>query len=307
MLGFPKPKDKQNQAEIIQSLEKTSNWLNAAAHKLEPQMQKLQQIIGNQNDSIRLELSIMACTLIEKCAWHFSPCLSTLLEITISLSHDKNSDISNRCLKTYRNIANNVSIETILEDMLLKILIKLPRIICTGGEIEQISNFILFKGILNLLSELKFKIIILNQNILEQITSILLSAVELEVNIELLQNEYSIRFIDDDTQNVFAKLPWKKFKYLQNLNLMKEIEEICQIIGNSDILLNHLLNLFIRKTTVSNEIIILLIYLLKNTLKKKDFIKTVLDEFVDNVHFDLAIQSNQTHELEKIDVILFYK
>lgn len=250
--------------------------------------------MANENPQIQLELATMSCTLIEKCSKYMEPCLPELFEITIALSQINDSNISTLCHSTLQKSISNLDI---IENILHSHLIKMPRILMTGTADEQTSALRLFKGILQMFADTKLKIIFSNSELLNKIIGILLTAVELEKSTELLHEEYSIRQFDQYVE--CGKFPWKLFKNLTAQQVELEIADTCQIIGQStasNIFTNYLLDLFHETDRNCNEIIVLLQLTIPHS-NDKEIIDLCLDALLNDIHWELAIQSNQNTAL----------
>lgn len=236
--------------------------------------------------------------------------LSTLLEILITLSQDGNTEISEQCKATLNHIHSfklSQHVE-IMEQLFHLHIIKLPRIICSGSEEEQTASFLLLKGLLlNLSKAHKLKTLFTCSNTLEQMISILLSALELDRSMDLLKEEHSLRSVHTSMIN---KIAWKSFSNLRNDHLIEIIRHCCQILGISDaddLIIDHLLDLFSMDVSSCNEIVVLLQMMLfgqNGDEFRNSKIEMCLESFLAEKHWTLAIQANQSTNLEMVEVDL---
>lgn len=238
-----------------------------------------------------------------------TPCIPNLMETIISLSEDENELVSKKCsecLKTLLTANDNFQLlENILKLFNLH-LIKLPRIVYRGEENEQIAALTLLKGQIRLLSNgERLKIIFNNEQTLSTLIQILIAAVELEHSNELLLDEYAIR--DHTSQSIFRNdsLPWKKnYKNLNNPILHKQVKEICDILGKSNvmyILVNYILDAIKTDVRNCNELIILLNYVIVENEIKLNVLETIFEELLEEIHWDLTIHANDNYILDQTD------
>lgn len=231
-------------------------------------------------------------------------CMPCLIEISLSLSQDEDKDIAKLCSSTLESIGttSNVDVVELIFHTHLK---RLPRILLTGDEEEQLGAVLLLHGLVTCLEEKQMKILLSNLDTMESLMQILLAALELDhITMDLLQNEHSLRTVDP----TINRLPWKRFKNLRHPRVEHELEKICKIIGRStaaEIVVDYLLDLFKTNATNCNETIVLLqMILCCGGVKSNTYwIQACLEEFLLDIHWDLSIQADQTTNLEMEEVV----
>lgn len=230
------------------------------------------------------------------------------METIISLSEDENKSVSSKCsdcLKTLLTKHENFELLENILNLFNSHLIKLPRIIYRGEENEQIAALTLLKGQIRLLSNGdRLKIIFNNEQTLSTLIQILVSSVELELSNELLLDEYAIR--DHTTQSIFKddSLPWKNYKNLKNPILHKQVKEICDILGKSNVMyifVSYILDAIKTDVRNCNELIILLNYVIIENDIKVNVLETIFEELLEEIHWDLTINANDNYILNKTD------
>lgn len=230
------------------------------------------------------------------------------METIISLSEDESESVSKKCsdcLKTLLRTNENFQLLENILNLFNSHLIKLPRIIYRGEENEQIAALTLLKGQIRLLSNgERLKIIFNNEQTLNTLMQILISSVELEYSNELLLEEYATR--DHTAQSMFRNdsLPWKNYKNLKNPVLHRQVKEICDILGKSNVMficVNYILDAIKTDVRNCNELIILLNYVIDENEIKLNVLETIFDELLEEIHWDLTIHANDNYILDKTD------
>lgn len=228
------------------------------------------------------------------------------MDTIISLSEDENELVSKKCSDCLKILLTTQENFQLLENILNLFntnLIKLPRIIYRGEENEQIAALTLLKGQIRLLSNgERLKIIFNNEQTLSTLIQILISSVELEFSNELLLDEYAIR--DHTSQSIFKNdsLPWKNYKNLKNPVLQKQVKEICDILGKSNVMyifVSYILDAIKTDVRNCNELIILLNYTIVENEIKLNVLETIFEELLEEIHWDLTIHANDNYILNK--------
>lgn len=287
----------KSKLDYIESMKRTTEWLQAASRKIQPVIENLQKLIGNKNKQVRVELAKFADCLLQHCSRNMSSCIAPLLQIVIAVEVDANTVIS-------RNYSFNAEIIDMIDQIFLTHLIKMPRIICTGDEEDQTAGFSLLCSLLDVLTTTKrVDICLANANILNSLVSVLLTSVELQRPSQLLEEEHSIRVIDEeliDDRPLRNPTPWKEFKHLQNQSMSQKIQRTCQLLSiNAEIrelVLDVLLKSFRSNSRNCNEILVLFQYLMPTSktevLSSSDLL--ILEEILGQTHWELTLQATTT-------------
>lgn len=227
-----------------------------------------------------------------------------MVEILLALSQDEDQSISELCDTAIRTSLQELAFQDVVEQIFITHIIRLPRIIAVGDEEEQIGAMLLFKGLIQSLRQANLKMILAVKNTLERFVAVLISAVELQREMSLLLEEYSLRNVDE-ADGYVAVSTWKQFKNLRNQTIVDHFRSICKLIGTSnasDVIVGYLLERLPENVTSCNEIIVLLQFLL-NSNDHKTSIFNCLEDFLLDIHWHLAIQANTTTEMAMEEVV----
>lgn len=230
------------------------------------------------------------------------PCIPPLLEINVTLLDTK----ANRLLSIY-----NENVIDIIEDCLLAHLIRLPRIIHTGSDEEQLAGFAQFRGFVKLLHQAKrLKITLSNENVLGNFIANLLLAVELERPNSLFEmNPNSNKAIDPTQEGVLSNhenTPWKIFKNLQQNEIVHEIHAICMCIREQmetyNFILAHLSELLMKNSANCNEALVLIQIFAASSPEQPDPCESLHESILDSLHRDFRWQLvTQINENTSVD------
>lgn len=164
----------------------------------------------------------------------------------------------------------NENIIDIVEQLFMDHLMRLIRVTHTGDEEEQMANILLLRGFIFILSKAnRLKITLLNEKILENFMNVLLSMVELDRPMNLLEENNNIYDLTEKRpENVQSLVrmrhntPWKSFRNLRNTRLIKEIASICECLSANDavniIILEYLLELLTKNSINCNEVLVII-------------------------------------------------
>lgn len=233
------------------------------------------------------------------------PLVNHLLEILLALSQDEDQSISKLCNTTVRTTLQELSYRDFVEQTFITHIIRLPRIISVGDEEEQIAGMLLLKGLLVTLRHTNLKRIFAVQDTLDRFVAVLVSAVELQRDMSLLQYEFSLRNVDENDECVMVST-WKQFKNLRSRAIVEHFQSICELIGSSnasEVVVGYLLERLPDNVSICNEIIVLLQYLLYSN-DHKTSICNCLEDFLLDIHWHLAVQANKTTNMEMVEVKL---
>lgn len=225
-----------------------------------------------------------------------SPCIAALLEIQIAVQ-----DIVEERMETVYIMKEQIV--DVVEQIFLTHLTKLPRIIFTGDEDEQMAGFHLLNGLIKVLSQTEnIKVCLANEPILNKLTTALLAAVELDRPNQLLHEEHSIRIIDQQSiecSKLRTATPWKIFKNLRNPSSAEKIHSVCQLLSKNkhtkELILDSLLRSFSANSTYCNEILVLFQYFIPLNEEKVEWSSldaSILEELFLNHHWCLGLRAS---------------
>jgi hypothetical protein len=296
-------KNQEKKREFFSSVERTDEWLQAAARKMVPTIKSLAKIRGSQSAVIRKELAVLSSLLVELCSKNLRYALPDLLENLIALSHDPNKDtamVCKRALKQFIDTQKYLDVWSELETLLYNHLLTIPRIMNRCEESEQIAALTLLLGYLTFLSNETLKVIVNQQHILEILVQALIACAELELPIELLETGYAIP--DIDQTNRLGKQSWKKYKHLKSDVVESTFRVVCQAIGQSVIfgrVVGYILDNMLENVVVCNEFLAILCEICAgidgggSSVEQKRNTAAILDELANDLHWNLEIRPNK--------------
>lgn len=309
----------QLKGDYMKTTLKSPEWIEAAVSKILPIMQVLNHLQVNDNLNIRKELASLFCCLLDKCSINMRKCVPNLIESLVALSEDECERIREKCLCSLLNFMQNHSdISESLEELFVKHLTRLPRVIHRAKDSEQQINFLLLKGFLKLLIAIDSKTILLNQQIFEKLLMVLISACELDHqnSNDLLKEEYIIYNFGKDNKNMQHVDFWKKYKNIESQLNKGIIIDICALLSDpctSSLLLNSVLdNLTSAKydsgsntlLNLINNLILSLINKDNITEEQQKLLKLILEEVLMEWHWDLDIFIENIPNIERDEVII---
>lgn len=172
-------------------------------------------------------------------------------------------------------------------------LIRLPRIIFTGDETEQIVAFRQLHGIVRLLHDTnRLKITMSNDDITQKFMRVLLLTVELERDNKLLEVNNHIYDVNDASgvvQSIHIA-PWKNFKNLRSSKIMSEIRRAFICINEQNqtytFILEYLLKLLAKNAINCNEALVLIQLFLDCREEHSDTTKSLHLSILENLLLD---------------------
>lgn len=304
-------------SDFLKNTLKSPEWIEAAVSKIQPIMLVLNHLQVNDNLNIRRELASMFCCLLDKCSISMRKCVPNFIESLVALSEDECEPIREKCLCSLFNFMQNHSnISESLEELFVKHLTRLPRVIHRGEDSEQQINLLLLKGFLKLLISIDSKTILLNQQIFEKLLIVLISACELDhqnTN-DLLKEEYIIYNFGKDNKKMQHVEFWKKYKNIDSQLNIGIILDICALLSDpctSSLLLNSILDdlTSAKYDSSSNTLLNLINNLILSLIKKeniteeqKKLLKLILEEVLIEWHWDLDIFIKNIPNIERDEV-----
>lgn len=226
--------------------------------------------------------------------------MPVLLEINISLS--------NKYRKSSQYIYNDCIID-VAEELFISHLVRLPRIIYTGDEEEQMANILQLNGLVTMLCKTdRLKITLSIEGILDNFMASLLSIVEIDRVNGLLEENNNIFDVDDKTPENINSLTllrnhtqWKSYKNLRNNELLREVLCICDCISKLEpinvLILEYLVKLITQNSVNCNEAIIIVQMMIPNAFDNADPCSSLhfelLEELFTEFRWDLATETTE--------------
>ncbi|XP_075147461.1 telo2 interacting protein 1 [Haematobia irritans] len=299
----------------LQDEGRTWEWIQASSKKLRTVFIETNILRSHTSTKIRQEYAQMCAHLIQTCAHNnLRENFILILESVVAFTEDDDIHIRNLsrdCIERLQSIHPNVPIFDESAELLFdEHMTKLPRIIQRYNESEQYSEFIFLKGFLKSLSPNKLQLLFSIPKNLEMFCMCLLSALELNVSIDLLDEEYTLRDIDVECDYMESNnLPWRRFKHMNSERCVKCVRDIFCILGRTPILnrivINYFMELLQMESPAVNEILLVLLWL--STAKDKggdfrysglDLVKMLLSELLDDKHWHLSLEPDQGTRLK---------
>ncbi|XP_055617312.1 TELO2-interacting protein 1 homolog [Toxorhynchites rutilus septentrionalis] len=190
-------KDSKAKEEYFCNTTRSREWLLEAEKKVHAVLVTISHQRGAEEESIRQEYARMNAELLQKCATNMPTCSVIFLESLLALSQDDSSKVRDICEEGLKRLSQSgVSFgPSRMDELFYDSLQPIVRTIYRGEETEQIASFRLLKGYIHFLSEHQLSLILSNQEILNQLVSILVCGAELDQTDELVRREYvSYRF-----------------------------------------------------------------------------------------------------------------
>lgn len=300
---------------------RTVEWTEASSKKLRLIFSETSILRSHTSTKVRKEYADMCCLLIQNCAHNLKENFVFMLETVVALTEDDDIHIRNlcrSCVNHLQSIQLNASFFDENSEILLdEHLTKLPRIIQRSDESEQYTEFIFIKGFFKSISCHKLQLLLSIPQNLEMFCMCLLSALDFNISLNLLVEEYSLRDIDIDSEYMEAsKLPWRNYKYITSERCVKCLEDICTTLGRipvlNRIIVDHLMEMLQQQNPAINEILLVMLWLSTakdkdKTFKYNDFemAKQLLNELLDDKHWHLALGPDIATKLKtkKVNVI----
>lgn len=207
----------------------------------------------------------------------------------------------------------NENIVDIVEQLFVDHLMRLIRVTHTGDEEEQMANILLLRGFISILSKAKrLQITLSNATILENFIIVLLSLVELDRPMKLLEENNNIYDLTEKrAENVHSLVrlrdntPWKSFQNLRNAKLINEIASICECLSLNDtvhiFILEYLLELLTKNSINCNEALVI-VQMVVNSIDKDGSSESlhivILEELLHEFRWYLATDISEASKPE---------
>lgn len=257
--------------------------------------------------SIQLFRNIRFVQMVFNCYFrfrHLNACIPALLELNITLYGE---------MAQQSELVFNENIIDIVEQLFVDHLMRLIRVTHTGDEEEQMANIHLLRGFISMLSKAnRLKITLSNEKILENFMIVLLSMVELDRPMKLLEENNNIYDLTEKrAENVQSLVrlrdntPWKSFQNLRNTKLIKEIASICECFSTNNavniFILEYLLKLLTKNSINCNEVLVI-VQMMVNSFGKNGSSESlhivILEELLHEFRWNLATEVSEVSKPE---------
>ncbi|KAH8407125.1 hypothetical protein KR222_007566 [Zaprionus bogoriensis] len=309
----------QNEERLkkLQDNLRSAQWIAATSKRMRPIFVETSLLRAHESITVRRTYAEMCCLLLRNCAHNLKSNFIHLLESVLALSEDEETSIAKLCQATLSQLQQQPSCSDIFDEnaelLLDAHLSKWPRILHRCDDSEQFAELLFFKGFLRNLSADKLQLLLLVPKNLELFVMCLLSALDQRTSRDLLNEEYSLRRIEQGSPKhliaQFAKLPWRQFKYLSSQRCVRAVYDICALLGVEPAL-NHLIfdfcqDLVEQRSPSMNESILLQILLVapqQGAARASRLVLAdlLLDQILAEDHWHLALQPDASWRL-KVD------
>ncbi|KAK2588803.1 hypothetical protein KPH14_001678 [Odynerus spinipes] len=253
--------------KFLKSTTRNREWLNAAAVKLNILVQEMNALRKHSHYKVRKELAANISLLITTCTRNMKPSIMELIEYLISLSEDDHKEVREEAEKALHKVnesyMQNVDMRPLielLEESFYKLLTKLPRIVRSSDDSEQLAGLNHLSGYLRLLGKERLPAIIQSAAHVQRLLQALVYTVEIDCSGITLLEDIGIKDLDDLTpQNQTDS--WRQFKFIQDNRCKEKIFMICKLLGTySDlrILVDNILQIMCDVPHHRKELIFLL-------------------------------------------------
>ncbi|KAL2746836.1 TELO2-interacting protein 1 [Vespula maculifrons] len=223
--------------KLLNSTTRNQEWLNAAAIKLSVLIQAMSSLRKHSHYKVRKELATSISLLITMCARNMKPSIMELIEYLISLSEDDNKEVKEEAKKaldkineSYMQNINMRPLIELLEESFYKLLTRLPRIVRSSDDSEQLVGLNHLCGYLRLLGKERLPAIIQSAAHVQRLLQALLYMIEIDCSDITLLEDIGIKDLDNLTHHSQIR-SWRQFKFIQDICCKEKIFTICELLG----------------------------------------------------------------------------
>lgn len=316
--------ENEERLKFLQTNLRSAQWMEVTSRRMSGIFVDTCILRAHSSVIVRRQYAEMCCLLLKRCAHSLKCNFIYLLESVVALSQDEDNDIANMCQANLAELQTMPSCAAIFdenaEQLLDSHLNKWPRILQRCDDSEQFAELLFFKGFLRNLSANKLQVLFLLPKNLDLFVMCLLTAFDQRSSPTLLNEEYALRRIQEDTTREVkaqcAKLHWRQFKYLSSTRCINTLYDIAAILGTEPSI-NRLVfdvchELIERRNSAMNESILLMTTMITSQQRIARESRLILAElFVDQLlaeeHWHLALQPDAAWRLkvEKVGISLF--
>ncbi|XP_066261466.1 TELO2-interacting protein 1 homolog isoform X2 [Euwallacea similis] len=303
-----KLKGKKEIDQYLKNTIRNGEWYQHNDSNLNVNLKKLYKLTYHSDDKVRIELFMMASTIIRDCAGTIPQSVSTLLEYLIMLSQDSVNDIINSSIKAIQSFSQTLSscyfqsVFEHLEDGFYKSLTSLPRTFNSIDDEEKIANLNLIIGYIYLFGNNNLNQIVLSPGILQTLLENLLHIIALEAcNISLLE-EYNLK--DLTSQHISGKRPWINFRYFKDDCIQAKLVSLAKNLSKPEsfeVICDCLMGKFRYEEAKKKEVICLLNTFIFGLEANISLIKSILNLYMEDPLNDLNyVLDSEEFTLEQI-------
>ncbi|XP_030369469.1 uncharacterized protein LOC115620397 [Scaptodrosophila lebanonensis] len=298
---------KQHHAEL-----RSAKWISETSQRMRPIFVGTSILRAHNSVKVRKEYAEMCCLLLRHCAHNLKHNFIHLLEVVVALSEDEEPSIAEICQSTLSALQQLPSRAGVFDEnaeiLLDTHLNKLPRILHRWDDNEQFAELLFFKGFVRNINSDKLQLFLLVPKNLDLFVMCVLTALDLQTTRDLLNEEYSLRSIQESSDNkLLQKLHWRQFKYLRAKRNVDILYDIVMLLGCKEAL-NHLIfdyciDRIQQRSSVMNEAILLLTLLVpsrENRLSNNHQIlaEQLLEQVLNEEHWNLALKPDSLWHLK---------
>ncbi|EDW15512.1 uncharacterized protein LOC6573992 [Drosophila mojavensis] len=307
--------ENEERLKFLQTNLRSAQWMEVTSRRMSGIFVDTCILRAHSSVIVRRQYAEMCCLLLKRCAHSLKCNFIYLLESVVALSQDEDNDIGNMCQANLAELQTMPSCAAIFdenaEQLLDSHLNKWPRILQRCDDSEQFAELLFFKGFLRNLSANKLQVLFLLPKNLDLFVMCLLTAFDQRSSPTLLNEEYALRRIQEDTTREVkaqcAKLHWRQFKYLSSTRCINTLYDIAAILGTEPSI-NRLVfdvchELIERRNSAMNESILLMTTMITSQQRIARESRLILAElFVDQLlaeeHWHLALQPDAAWRLK---------
>lgn len=300
-------KPMEERLKTLQTLERSNAWLGASSRKLRKTLRGMDRIRASSSSQVREEFATMCCTLIEKCYKYLNANFNIFLENVFALSQDEDQRIRAICVDFLGRVNEDPVLSPILsasvDELLQMHLVKLPRVINRWDDTEQLTEFLFWKGLVDNTSDDILAAAFTVDKKCKQFCDCLFQALELKLDNELLKEEYAIRDVEEDINEV-KPFYWRRFEKINDERVIALIKDIVSALGQmqkvGSMLINHLWKILEHDLPDINEVILIYVFLLNDFLPYDPHLENhifTLQELLEERRWNLELRANEMPRL----------
>ncbi|XP_034660104.1 uncharacterized protein LOC117896141 [Drosophila subobscura] len=309
--------EKEERLHQMQKDRRSLSWVMATSRRIRPILVETSILRAHTSLSVRSTYAEMCCLLLTDCAHNLRSNFIHILESVLALSEDADRKISQLCKDTLLRLQQQPNSQHIFDEnaelLLDAHLNKWPRILHRCEDNEQFAELLFLKGFLRNVNAEKLQLFFLVPKNLEMFVTCLLTALDLRTTRDLLNEEYSLRRIQDGKSKElaaeFVKLPWRQFKHVSSKRTEDILSDIAALLGAEPainrIIFDYCQDLILQRSSAMNESILLLTMMVSpqaKTARESRLVlaELLLEQLLRDEHWSLALQPDSAWRL-KVD------
>ncbi|XP_001358594.3 TELO2-interacting protein 1 homolog [Drosophila pseudoobscura] len=309
--------EKEERLHQMQKDRRSLSWVMATSRRIRPILVETSILRAHTSPSVRSTYAEMCCLLLTDCAHNLRSNFIHILESVLALSEDDDRKISQLCKDTLLQLQQQPNSQHIFDEnaelLLDAHLNKWPRVLHRGEDNEQFAELLFLKGFLRNVNAEKLQLFFLVPKNLEMFVTCLLTALDMRTTRDLLNEEYSLRRIQDGKSKElaaeFVKLPWRQFKHVSSKRTVDILSDIAALLGAEPainrIIFDYCQDLVLQRSSAMNESILLLTMMVSpqaKTARESRLVlaELLLEQILRDEHWSLALQPDAAWRL-KVD------